>query len=197
VRILTVRTRLAVGAVAPLALIAAGCGGSKRPGVASLGPTTTNSATTTQPSDSPATGKPRATAFVAFVNCLQKHGIEAQLGADGRGVSISGGDPSSPQFQQAQQACRKLLPGGGPRPLTPAEQAQQKIELLNLARCMRSHGYPSFPDPDSQGAFDFTGSSVDPNSPQFRQAMSTCRPVNGNFPLRIGIRVSQNAASPG
>jgi hypothetical protein len=192
-----VRTRLAVGAVAALALIAAGCGGSKPPGVASLGPTTTNSATTPKSSSPPAAGKPSATAFVAFVDCLQRHGIAAQLGQGGHGVSITGGDPNAPQFRQAQQACQKLLPGGGPQPLTPAEQAQERAELLKLATCMRTHGYPSFPDPDGQGAFDFTGSSVNPNAPQFQQAMSACRPGNSKVPLRIGIRVNQNGASHG
>jgi hypothetical protein len=121
---------------------------------------------------------------------MQRHGIEARLGPGGRGVSISGGDPNSPQFRQAQQACQKLLPGGGPTTLTPAEQAPENTELRKLAQCMRTHGYPSFPDPDSQGAFDFKGSSVDPNSPQFQNAMSACRPGNSRVPLRIGIRVS-------
>ena len=197
---LAVRTRVAAVGVAALAFVAAGCGGgSKPPGVASLGPTTTNSATTA-PSSAPAEGKPSATAFVAFVDCLQKHGIQAQLGQGGRGVSISGGDPSSPQFQKAQQTCEKLLPGGGPQPLTPSEQAQETKELLALARCMRTHGYPSFPDPDSQGAFDFGGgSSVDPNSPQFQAAMTACHPGKSSVPLRVGIRVggpsTQNGAS--
>ena len=197
-----VRTRLVAFALLLLALGAAGCGGgAKTPSVASLGPQTTTSSATTAPS-SPvsAGGKPSATAFVAFVNCMQKHGIQAQLGQGGRGVSISGGDPNSPQFQKAQQACQKLLPGGGPQPLSPAEQAQETKALLALAKCMRTHGYPSFPDPDSQGAFDFNGSSsIDPNSSQFQAAMSACRPGNSKVPLRIGIRVrapsTQNGAS--
>ena len=189
---LAVRIRVAAVGVAALALVAAGCGGgAKRPEVASLGPTTTNSATTAPSSSAPVGGKPSATAFVAFVDCLQKHGIQAQLGQGGRGVSITGGDPSSPQFQKAQQTCQKLLPGGGPQPLSPAEQAQETKELLALAKCMRTHGYPSFPDPDSQGAFDFGGGSgVDPNSPQFQAAMTACHPGKSRVPLRVGIRVS-------
>jgi hypothetical protein len=121
---------------------------------------------------------------------MQKHGVEARIGQGG--VSISAGDRNSPKFRQAQQACQKLLPGGGPQTLTPAEQAQERSELLTLAKCMRTHGYPNFPDPDSQGAFDFTGSSFDPNSPQFEQAMSACRPGKSGIPLRIGIHVRQN-----
>ena len=55
---------------------------------------------------------------------------------------------------------------------------------------MRTHGYPGFPDPNSQGAFDFGGASgVDPNSAQFQAAMTACHPGNSKVPLRIGIRV--------
>ncbi len=195
-RFLAGPTRLVAVGVAGLALLAGGCGGSKTPAVASLGPTTTPTTTATPPPSPGAGTKPSATAFVAFVNCLQKHGIQALLGSGGRGVSINGGDPNSPQFQKAQQACQKLLPGGGPKPLTPAEQAQETTELLALARCMRTHGYPSFPDPNSQGAFDFTGASVDPSSSQFQTAMSACRPGNSKVPLRIGIRVGGPPARP-
>jgi hypothetical protein len=56
---------------------------------------------------------------------------------------------------------------------------------------MRKHGYPNFPDPDSQGTFDFTGaSSVDLSSPQFQSAMSACRPGNGKVPVSIGIKAT-------
>lgn len=178
-------------------LLAAGCGGSKSPSVASLGPTTSKPTAASPPSSSAADSKPNGTTFVAFVDCMQKHGIQAQLGQGGRGVSITGGaGPNSPELQAAQKACQKLLPGGGPQPLSPAEEAQELKELLALAQCMRTHGYPSFPDPDGQGTFDFSGSNaVDPNSPQFEQAMNACRPSGGKIPLRIGIRVRAESRS--
>lgn len=182
---------------AVVVLLAASCGGSKSPSVASLGPTTSKPTAASPPSSSAAGSEPHATAFVAFVDCMQKHGIQAQLGQGGRGVSITGnGGPNSPELQAAQKACQKLLPGGGPQPLSPAEEAQELKELLALAQCMRTHGYPSFPDPDGQGAFDFSGSNaVDPASPQFQQAMNACRPSGGNIPLRIGIRVQAQSRS--
>jgi len=178
-------------ALVGLVTVAAGCGGgAKAPSVASLGPTAATTTTSSPAAGGLAPAKPSATAFVAFVHCLQQHGVQAQLGAQGRGVSISGGDPNSPQFQAAQKACQKLLPGGGPPTLTPAQKAEQLKELLTLAKCMRTHGFPDFPDPDSQGGFDFgSGGNVDPQSTQFQSAMSACRPSNGKVPLRIGIRV--------
>jgi hypothetical protein len=175
-----------------LGLIAAGCGGGKpSPGVAALGP-----ATTTTPAQNaaggaqgqgPAPGGDR-TAFVAFVNCMQKHGIQAQLGQGGQGVSISGGGgKNSPQFAAAQKDCQKLLPGGGPQALSPAQQAQNVKQLVKLAACMRTHGFPSFPDPTSQGVFNLSAANgFDPNSPQFQSAMNACHPRGAR--LRIGIR---------
>jgi hypothetical protein len=175
---------------AALAVVVTGCGGGSSPSVASLGPTASTTTTGSADAGGPAPAKPSATAFVAFVHCLQQHGVQAQLGAQGRGVSISGGDPNSPQFQSAQKACQKLLPGGGPPTLTPAQKAEQLKQLLTLAKCLRTHGYPDFPDPDSQGAFDFSSSgNFDPQSPQLQSAMSACRPSNGKVPLRIGFRV--------
>jgi hypothetical protein len=187
------RALLVALALGPLGLVAAGCGGSSTPpSVAHIGPTTT-------PAVAPASGSgpgPGAKAgsqadFVAFVDCMQKHGIQAQLGQGGRGVSITGQvDPNSAQFKKAQQTCQKLLPGGGPQPLSPAQQAQEVKELITLAACMRTHGYPTFPDPTSQGTFDFSSASgVNPNSTQFQTAMNTCRPRGGKVPLRIGFRV--------
>jgi hypothetical protein len=43
-----------------------------------------------------------------------------------------------------------------------------------FSNCMRSHGVPLFPDPNSKGALS-PGSGVDPNSPQFRKAGDACR----------------------
>jgi hypothetical protein len=53
---------------------------------------------------------------------------------------------------------------------TPYQQA------FAYAQCMRSHGYPSFPDPDSQGGFNLTGAEVgNINSPQYLRADNACK----------------------
>jgi hypothetical protein len=46
-------------------------------------------------------------------------------------------------------------------------------EALAYAQCMRSHGEPGFPDPDSQGLFQNPG-AVDINSPQYLSASKAC-----------------------
>ena len=76
------------------------------------------------------------------------------VGPGGHGVMITGDiGPSSPQFQSAQRACAKFLPGGGPPQLTPAQKAERARALAALAACMRKHGVSKFPDPNGQGGF--------------------------------------------
>ncbi len=51
-------------------------------------------------------------------------------------------------------------------------------QALAYAQCMRSHGVPSFPDPNAQGGFTIQGgpgSSLDPGSATFQAADKTCR----------------------
>lgn len=43
-----------------------------------------------------------------------------------------------------------------------------------FAACMRKHGVPGLPDPNSQGLIQF-GSSIDPRSPAFRTAQHSCQ----------------------
>ena len=48
-----------------------------------------------------------------------------------------------------------------------------EADALAFAECMRSHGVPSFPDPNSQGVIQ--GSGLNPNSPSFQSASNACR----------------------
>jgi hypothetical protein len=54
--------------------------------------------------------------------------------------------------------------------------------MTQFAACMRSHGEPTFPDPNAQGVI--SGSNLDPSSPQFQQAMRACQKdlPNGGTP---------------
>ncbi|MGH7765472.1 MAG: hypothetical protein ACREOM_13765 [Candidatus Dormibacteraceae bacterium] len=50
---------------------------------------------------------------------------------------------------------------------------------LKFAQCMRDNGVSQFPDPDASGALTIeqvvNGTSVDPNSATFQQALTACR----------------------
>lgn len=96
-------------------------------------------------------GRPRGTALLAAVLTGAAVLIAACSGAPA-GHSASQSSPGKP----------------------PAARA------LEFASCMRSHGVPNFPDPNSNGGFSGTsnqggGGAVDPNSPQYQAAQRTCQ----------------------
>jgi hypothetical protein len=73
---------------------------------------------------------------------------------------------------------------GGTAPSTTGTPTD--VQVLALVRCMRSHGVPNFPDPDSSGGYSLTangslqgagGASVDVNSSQAQAAYGDCRHV--------------------
>lgn len=181
-------------ALAAAALLAAGCGnGSPSAGVAHLSSTSTatsgSTTTAASGSDSPAglgSGNPGAQAL-KFSECMRSHGVpdfpDPEVSGSGNNVQVrihiggpgGGFNPNSSAFKSAQQACRKLLPDGGPRAgsqMSPQEQSQ----YLKAAACMRSHGVPNLPDPtfSGGGVRERLPSGVNPSSPRFKAAAHVC-----------------------
>jgi hypothetical protein len=130
-------------AVVVFSLLAAGCGGSTGSHVAQVGSATT----ATQPTVSGALG---------FANCMRSNGVldYPDPGTSGGPQSLNRIDPNSPTFQAAYKACRKDLTSGGVGPPTPS--AGQLRFALVFARCLRTHGFPRFPDPLTTYGSGFT-----------------------------------------
>ena len=86
----------------------------------------------------------------------------------------------SPAFQSAYTACGHLLPAGhGPNQNAPRNQAQT-VALLAFARCLRSHGFPSFPDPTSSGELTremLARAGIDLHQPAVVRAADACTSV--------------------
>jgi hypothetical protein len=178
---------LAAGVTA-LVLFAAGCGGgSKAPSVASLGTTGTGSSEPSSPCAG--SGVSPAAAPLAWSRCMTAHGVAASPGPGGRGFVITGNvDPGSPELQAAGRTCQKLMPGGGPPALNPAQKAQRAKGLLAFATCMRKNGVSGFPDPDPNSFSGFPPGSVaqiDPTTPFFQTAYAACRSL---FP-KVGPQI--------
>jgi hypothetical protein len=126
-----------------------------------------------------------------FSQCMREHGVpdfpDPQSSADGNAIQVNGNgatlDPSSSQFQAAQQACNKYSPMNGPNGKAPS--AKDREAMLAFAACMRSHGVPDFPDPqfnNGGGGFVVQGGTgkeppadMRPDSPQFQAAMQACQ----------------------
>ena len=67
---------------------------------------------------------------------------------------------------------------GGGASTTAGQTAYQKG--LNFAQCMRSHGLPGFPDPNSQGIFITTRENAgDFTGPRFQPANKACAHLEG------------------
>jgi hypothetical protein len=198
-----------------LAVSLAACGGASgtgNDGVVSLA----------SPSAAPgASGSPAASmdpeeAVAAFTACMKEHGVDIQIAivsgggtggvTGGPSVNSSGpGTAGKPQAgsgefdpekqQEADEACRHLLPSGmlgDPTATIPPEQVEA---ALAFAKCMREHGI-DYPDPQFSG----NGMSVhigaegpdgkpaiDPSSATFQAAQEACgTDVPGGAPFSVG-----------
>jgi hypothetical protein len=169
------RTMTLTAALVGLIVIAAGCSGSKSPGAAGGG------GGTGAGSSSAALAE-----FEAYSKCMRSHGIPdfpdpTISPGGGVAIQINGGpgsdlDRNNPRFKAANQACQSLEPGRGQPPTQSATKIAAEVEW---AQCMRTHGLPSFPDPNSQGAFD--SSKFDENTPAFQSASDACQSLMKNL----------------
>ncbi|MGN6870366.1 MAG: hypothetical protein ACTHMY_18405 [Solirubrobacteraceae bacterium] len=120
-----------------------------------------------------------------FAQCMRSHGVtNFPDPTTGGGIDLPPNlNPESPVFRSARQACKQFLPS---KAAPAATSAADRAAALTLARCMRSHGVPSFPDPafspprNAQQILVVRSmvfaipNSVDPKSPAFRQAARAC-----------------------
>lgn len=154
-----------VAALAGVALVVAACGGSHAAG-SGAGP-----------------AQDLSQQLTAYASCIRSHGVPnfyiswAGTAAPTPGSIREGASglvippDTSPS---AQKACQHLLPR---RDLPNAgELHHQFIQALKTARCMRAHGYPTWPDPTVKDGVvpNFIPSGIDTNSPQFNRAAKTC-----------------------
>jgi hypothetical protein len=144
--------------LAGLSLLVCGCGGS--------GSSPTTSA-----------GSAQQQGAVAYSRCMREHGVPNFPDPNSQGQFPPfqlDSAVSAQTAQTAQTACQHLMPhGGGGSPQPQARLAQ----ALKLAKCMRKHGFPGFPDPTPVPggvSGNFAGTGIDPNSPPFQRAQTAC-----------------------
>jgi hypothetical protein len=160
----------AITSAVALAVLATGCG-SSTPG---------NSVMTSS--------RGQLAMAVAYTRCMRANGIHDfpdPTTPPGGGVAfrINGGPGSdlnqnNPTFRTAGRACRKFSPA---RQQAPAASTEQIAEEIRWARCLRSHGVPGFPDPNSNGAID--SAKFDPTSPSFQRASTACESRQPSGPI--------------
>jgi hypothetical protein len=179
------RHRLPRTAVFPVLLVVAAllivaCGGSKKPPATSSGGSPSSNG-------SHSSGTNAAYRYSA---CMRTHGVtnfqDPKVTTNGNQVKVAiHVDPSitgSPSFKSAQTACGHLLPGGGPTGggPSPAQMRTRSEALLAFAKCMRQRGFPTFPDPTSQGQLSpemLTKAGIDLQQPAIKPAAYACLPL--------------------
>jgi hypothetical protein len=199
------RRRSATGfaALLSLALLAAGCGGSKSPSIASL---TTTSSSAAGHTNTTGSGAPSQTPLqldaLKYAECMRSHGVPSFPDPDAGGGFLfhvgSGVDPSSPAFEAARAKCQKFMPLGGLAPGSTTHPSTQWLaQMVKAAQCMRGHGVPDFPDPRTSvpsnpfpagggggvisnidGVIFVFPNTLDMGSPAFVHAAAVCK-----FPL--------------
>ena len=163
-----------VAAVTALSLLATGCGGSS--------PTTA------------ATAAGASGGTLAYARCMRANGVPNFPDPTRSGeipkekiVDLVG----SPVFTAAQQACRHVMPAGGLGPSETAQQVRaQFVDALAFSRCVRRHGFPTFPDPTSGGQLThqmLASAGIDVEQPAARQAADACVSVTHGFITRAAV----------
>ncbi len=192
-------------------VLVAGCGGSSPSPTTAAAGGATSSASATSANHSTTAGKTTATGDgasssgstgpsagrsgpLAFAECMRANGVPNFPDPNpGRGLlfGLAGVDTSAPAFTAAQTKCQKLMgpdlpfPGSRTHP-----SAQTMAKLLQIARCMRGHSVPQFPDPETsvpshpsagiQEITDFDGaillfpSTLNLQAPAYKQALTAC-----------------------
>ena len=158
-----------------VAVLATACGGSASP-----------------PGGPAAGGSKRYQQALAYSQCMRAHGVANFPDPQPNGnivQHVTSGQPpdNGPRAQAADKICHHLLTGGG---ATATGGSRRNIDrLLRLARCMRAHGEPNFPDPTVSSrpptgnsislpgnvTFDLGSAGINVNSAQFQAAERACK----------------------
>lgn len=133
--------------------------------------------------------------LLAFAQCMRSHSVASfpDPTSDLKFPDAQQLGVSNSVYQSAYAACHHLLPNGGTSS-SQAEVQQQMNGMREISRCMRSHGWPNFPDPTlgSQGHPEYNLVGVPgANTPSAEQQMLACaRLLPHKLPLG-GIGVVQ------
>jgi hypothetical protein len=192
--------------VAGLGLIGCG-GGSSQAKVASLNGSGGGATTTTTVSKQSA-----QKLWNEFAACMRQHGVnmaDPVLNNDGLptgGVNITANGGSKSATLGASQACQPQLEAAtkasGKGPSTGSKV--DAVKAAKFSKCMRAHGVPDFPDPQtSNGALKIEGSAsggtgsppadLNPDSPVFQKAQKACGSL---LPGKAGAPMGVQAVKP-
>ena len=124
--------------------------------------------------------------LLRLAQCMRAHGVPNFPDPSSTGGLVIPNDinTNAPAFKSAQGACAELAQspvGHG------TSSESRKLQLLALAKCMRSHGLPNFADPTNSPPPPSSGNAVGGNgwylslgtaqerqAPRYRRAAAAC-----------------------
>jgi hypothetical protein len=108
--------------------------------------------------------------------CMRSHGVPNVPDSPYEQKQMLNSRNGQPAVQSAETACGHLLAHGG-QSQGPAHGHAQIAAALAFARCVRSHGFPRFPDPTSGGQLThemLASAGIDLHQPAVLQAGDAC-----------------------
>jgi hypothetical protein len=200
-------------AVAAVISLAACSSGSNSPQVASLGTSSTPSASSGSSAAAP-TGNPTQL-LDEWAGCMRSHGYPTLTDPtiDANKVihimippGITGNVPQEYEQSSAYGPCNPYLTAAQTalRGNTPAPKPDP-AKLEKFSQCMRANGIPDFPDPTGNGIQirSSPGSDLDPKSPTFQNAQKKCATqvglpqLGGGTPQPGSVQIQQQQTNGG
>jgi hypothetical protein len=133
---------------------------------------------------------------VRFADCMRSSGVSnfpdpiSSPHAFKFALAPNSADAQAPAFQRAYTGCRHLLPRPRGSSQSPPPTAAQIAGELAFARCLRGHGFPSFPDPSSTGQLThemLASAGINLHQPAVVQAADTCVSVTHGFLTKADV----------
>ena len=123
--------------------------------------------------------------ILEFTGCMRNDGVAALANPtlSDLKAELAPTAPHSPAFRAALPDCLHLLPFGGPHE-TAAQTQAHTAAFMAFARCIRSRGFPSFPDPSTNGQITHemvAAAGISLNQPAVLQAGDACVGVTHGF----------------
>jgi hypothetical protein len=126
---------------------------------------------------------------VKFTDCMRSHGIAnfpdapTQNNPDSGRTWKNAFQNKSPAFGSAATACQHFMPQSGAHSESSAPSHRQVAAMLSFARCMRTHGFTQFPDPNGTGITRemLAAAGIDLHQPALVSAADACVGVTHGY----------------
>ncbi|HEX4282929.1 MAG TPA: hypothetical protein VHZ27_19320 [Solirubrobacteraceae bacterium] len=184
----TSRFQTAAAAIAAASVIAA-CGSSSSSSSNSSGSSSSSGGSPIQ-----AQIQQETQDAVRFAGCMRSHGVsnfpDPSTDPHAFKDALDPTTAHSPAFQPAVSACQHLMPRRGQQSQNPPSSQAQITAELAFARCLRGHGFPSFPDPSTTGQLThemLANAGINIHQPAVVQAADACVGVTHGFLNRADV----------